>query len=60
MAASYKFYPTPFLWPISGWKFDGLSWADPWFMLFNYAAIIIVYVLLKKSSKAITKTLFRS
>ena len=43
---SYKFYPTPFLWPISSWKFDGLSWAAPWFIITNYLALTIVYLLL--------------
>lgn len=45
---SYKFYPTPFLWPISEWKFDGLSWATPWFLILNYSAIIVVYLFLRK------------
>ncbi len=40
---SYQFYPTPFLWPLSSWKFDGFSWATPWFLIVNYAAIAIVY-----------------
>ena len=45
---SYRFYPTPFLWPVSGFKFNGLSWANPWFLLLNYSAIILVYFLLRK------------
>ena len=44
---SYRFYPTPFLWPISSWKLNGFSWAEPWFLLPNYAAILIVYLLLR-------------
>lgn len=43
---SYKFYPTPFLWPLSNWKLDGWSWANPWFMFFNYTTILVVYILL--------------
>ncbi|HCX27792.1 MAG TPA: hypothetical protein DHI91_01485 [Candidatus Portnoybacteria bacterium] len=42
---SYKFYPTPFLWPFSEWKFDGWSWGAPIFMIINYSLIIGVYVL---------------
>ncbi len=53
---SYKFYPTPFLWPISEWKFDGISWGQPWFMALNYTAIVSAYLFLylwnKKSGKA--------
>lgn len=43
---SYQFYPTPILWPLSSWKFDGLSWATPWFMIVNYGAIILIYLYL--------------
>jgi len=45
---SYQFYPTPFLWPLSGWKFDGFSWGTPWFLILNYSAIIIVYWFLRR------------
>lgn len=40
---SYKFFPTPFLWPFSEWKFDGWSWGQPWFMAVNYSLLAIVY-----------------
>ena len=44
---SYKFFPTPILWPISTWKFlYGISWGHWWFQLINYSAITIVYILL--------------
>ena len=39
---SYKFYPTPVLWPINGWEFNGVSWSTPWFMAVNISAIILV------------------
>lgn len=45
---SYKFYPTPFLWPISQWKFSGFSWAEPWFIILNYSLIAVVYLMIKK------------
>lgn len=48
---SYAFYPTPFLWPLSDVKLGGLSWANPWFMAVNYAAIIIVYIILWRTGK---------
>jgi len=48
---SYQFYPTPFLWPLSGWKFDGFSWGTPWFIIINYLAIITVYLLLFRKKK---------
>ncbi len=43
---SYQFYPTPFLWPVSSIKFNGFSWATPWFLVVNYSAIFLVYLVL--------------
>ena len=48
---SYKFYPTPFLWPFSEWKFDGISWGQPWFMVVNYGLIIILLFVLRRRDK---------
>lgn len=44
---TYRFFPTPIFWPFSGWKFNGISWATPLFLIANYAAIILVYFLLR-------------
>lgn len=41
---SYEFFPTPFLWPFSDWKFSGIAWANPWFLLFNYLMLGIVWL----------------
>lgn len=39
------FYETPFLFPVSGYKFDnGVSWAHPTFMLVNYSLLALVYL----------------
>jgi hypothetical protein len=40
---SLRFFATPFLWPLSDYRFDGISWANRWFMLANYTALLIVY-----------------
>ncbi|MBI4084958.1 MAG: metal-dependent hydrolase [Candidatus Liptonbacteria bacterium] len=48
---SYAFYPTPVFWPLTEWKFQGFSWANPTFMLFNYLAIIIAYLLIRYFQK---------
>lgn len=45
---SYQFYPTPFLWPLSEYKFNGISWGTPWFMIANYSAILIFYLWIRK------------
>ena len=43
---SYRFFPTPFLWPISSWKFNGFSWGTPWFLALNYTSLALVYLFL--------------
>lgn len=48
---SYQFYPTPFLWPLSDWKLDGFSWANPPFMILNISSMIVVFLFLRKSRK---------
>lgn len=51
---SAGFYPTPFLFPISDYKFlYGVSWANIWYMIINYSllAIIWIYILIKKLRK---------
>jgi hypothetical protein len=48
---NYEFYPTPFLWPFSEWKFNGFAWADPWFMLVNFSALLTVYILVRRRAR---------
>ncbi|MGC8776027.1 MAG: hypothetical protein ACP5QN_01810 [Minisyncoccia bacterium] len=50
---SYQFYPTPFLWPVSNFKVNGISWGNPWFMTINYLALLIFYsvLFLRKNKK---------
>lgn len=48
---SYRFYPTPFLWPVSEFKFDGFPWGTSWFFVLNYSAIFVVYLLLRRRDK---------
>ena len=43
---SFRFFPTPFLWPLSNYMFDGISWGTPWFMLVNYSALMIVFIVI--------------
>lgn len=45
---SYRFYPTPFLWPVSGWKFNGFSWGEPWFVILNYSLILFAYFIFRR------------
>jgi len=46
-----RFFPTPFLWPVSPYRFSGISWGNPWFMLVNWSAIAIVYLLLRRTGR---------
>ena len=41
---SREFLPTPFLWPVSDWKFPGFSWGNGYFMAANYLAIAAMFV----------------
>ena len=40
---SAQFFPTPFLWPLSNYKFDGISWGTPYIFLPNLALLIFFY-----------------
>ncbi|MEK9182605.1 MAG: metal-dependent hydrolase [Patescibacteria group bacterium] len=39
-----SFYPTPFLFPISNYKFPyGIQWSNQWFMIINYGTLLLVW-----------------
>ena len=50
-----RFFPTPFLWPISSYRASGISWANRWFMLLNYSSLAIVYFLLWRTERRETR-----
>jgi hypothetical protein len=57
---SINFYPTPFLFPISDYRFPfGIAWSNMWFMIVNYVILIIVWgsILIKNYRKP--KILFK-
>jgi len=41
---SEKFYPTLFLWPLSGFHFNGSSWGTMRFMIGNYLCLLAAFV----------------
>ena len=51
------FLPTPFLWPISEWKFPGISWGNKWFMIINWSLILIAVLLIIADKKGWLKKL---
>ncbi|HKY72812.1 MAG TPA: hypothetical protein VJL88_12915 [Nitrospira sp.] len=40
---SYAFFPTPILWPIFDWKFDGWQWTTPVILIPNYVLLGLCY-----------------
>ena len=40
---SYAFFPTPILWPLFNWKFDGWQWTTPTILIPNFVLLAIVY-----------------
>jgi membrane-bound metal-dependent hydrolase YbcI (DUF457 family) len=45
---SFEFYPTPFLWPLSNYRFDGYSWSHPVFQAVNYTLILFAFLYLRR------------
>lgn len=43
---SLEYFPTPFLWPFSDYRFDGISWANIYFLSLNLCVLAAVYLLL--------------
>jgi hypothetical protein len=37
---------TPFLWPLSDYRFSGIWWSRPWFMALNYSLLTAAYLAL--------------
>ncbi|MEA1996271.1 MAG: hypothetical protein U9N45_01465 [Gemmatimonadota bacterium] len=42
---SNAFFPTPFLFPLSRYTFNGFSWGQQWFMILNYSCLLAVALL---------------
>jgi len=39
-----EYFPTPIFWPFSDFHFSGINWSNKYFMLFNYAVILFMYL----------------
>lgn len=51
---SFKFFPTPFLWPISDFAVNGVSWGSPYIFYPNVILLAVCYVgwwVLRKKDK---------
>lgn len=42
---SVALFPTPFLWPLSDFKVDGLPWGSPWILVPNFLLLTGGYLL---------------
>lgn len=40
---SFAFFPTPVLWPLFNWKFDGWQWSTPDILIPNYVVLSLLY-----------------
>ena len=40
---SYAFFPTPILWPLIDWKFDGWQWNTPTILIPNFVILLLLY-----------------
>lgn len=43
---SKAFFPTPFPWPLSEYRFDGISWGTPVIFLTNVVFLVVLYTIL--------------
>ena len=41
---SKEYFPTPILWPISNYQFDGIPWSNPYVWLGNVGCIIFLFL----------------
>ncbi len=45
---SIEFFPTPILWPISDFRFDGIPWSNPYILITNVICIFLLFIYRKK------------
>lgn len=52
---STRFFATPFLWPISDYKFNGVAWSHPYIFYPDIAILIVLYILFFYSKRKRSK-----
>ena len=40
---SIEFFPTPILWPVSDYRFDGIPWSNPYVLGINFLLIFLLF-----------------
>jgi hypothetical protein len=53
---STRFFPTPYLWPLHTPFYNGTSWGNRTFMIWNYSLISLTYLALLSSKRLPRKT----
>ena len=41
---SLEFFPTPFLWPLSDYVFNGIMWGNPYIFFPNWILLLILFI----------------
>jgi len=41
---SSEFFPTPFLWPVASYTFNGIGWGTPSIFFTNWGLLLILYI----------------
>ena len=49
---SIEFFPTPILWPISDFKFDGIPWSNPIIFFTNVLLIFLLFIYRRKKTNS--------
>jgi len=52
---SIEFFPTPILWPISDFKFDGIPWSNPIIFFTNVLLIFLLFIYRRKKTNSLRK-----
>ena len=56
-----RLFPTPFLFPISNYMFNGISWGNPLFIKINYSLLLLAYLFIYRNKiKELYKQLKKS
>jgi len=48
---AHEYLATPFLWPVSEWKFTGINWEATWFNILNFSLIVLFLILIYVKKK---------
>ena len=47
---SVQYFPTPILWPLSDYRFNGIPWSNPYILIGNIICIFLIFIYRRKRS----------